>query len=140
MAVAAAFVPNKKRILYDENLHNLSERGINRIYECENAEQGTMLIAHMKQLKPEDPESMGESGMVRFEWKCPKDVRVAVTTYQNNLDSLSNYDEPGVMDVLTVFALLECFRSHFKSEFIHIVQTNNVYVLPNSLPPAGSSG
>lgn len=125
-------VYEKKAIIMDDNLKTLGDSLCNHILET--ATLPVYNLVYVGKMKPVDtseiPKDLQQFSFLEFEWAYSFiDINSAnIVThkelqeidFENNLDSLINYDSGFRACTEFIFPLLECIRKHYESnEVVH---------------------
>jgi len=113
-------VPNKKSIIYDDNLSRLSENFFANMEERTLTETNKKTVLYVGSIKNTGKAFKHGGHIFHYSWGYATDKANAISqndleqiNYDNNLDSVIDYKDGFSAELNNIFPLIECVRRHY---------------------------
>lgn len=132
----------KKSIIINDNMKNLGDSLCNHMIEVDKKPNDDDYLYLLICTIINKNEVIDNQSYLNFNWKLSKDELNEIN-FQNNLDSLIDYDDGFNTVIDIIFPLIECIRLHYSSNTVIFEGTfdteTNIYIkLPKIINGMGS--
>lgn len=116
------FIPGKKSIVIDENLYELANSFSDKIIESTDLPDEKYYVCIGSLINTYELIPNNHKYFIKFDFSADiTNQELHKIEYENNLDSLIDYQDGFNAPLEIIFGLLECIRKHYNSNIVHIV-------------------